>query len=73
MHEYSNIGRTYVRYACSLAFTEFILKFLRRNPSALFADLVIFSTCCFQFRSFVIITPRCLACVTVARILSCRV
>ena len=37
MHEYSNIGRI---YACSLAFTEFIL---RRNPSALFADFVIFS------------------------------
>ena len=36
------------------------LKFLHRNPSvsALFADLVIFSTCCFQFRSFVIVTPR---------------
>ena len=58
-------------------FTEFILKFLRRNPSALFADLVIFSTCCFKFRSFVIVTPRHLACVTVAingkkRVKTCR-
>ena len=26
MHEYSNIGRTYVGYACSLAFIEFSLK-----------------------------------------------
>ena len=73
MHEYSNIGRTLVRYACSLAYTEFILKFLRRNPSALFADFVIFSTCCFQFRLFVIVTPRYLAYVTVARTWSCRV
>ena len=28
-------------------------KFSRKNPSALFADLFIFSTCSFQFISFV--------------------
>ena len=66
--EYSNIGRTCMLDDLVLQLLEnSFFKFVRMNPSALFADLVIFPTWCFQFRSFVglCVTPRYLASATV--------
>jgi len=57
-HTYSNDGRTKDLYACSLTLVELMLMFLRRNPSVLFAFVLILFIWLSHLRSDCIVTPR---------------
>ena len=56
--EYSRMGRTKVLYANSLTVLELILRFLRRNPSVLFALAEMFPMCSLHDRFLVNLMPR---------------
>jgi hypothetical protein len=58
---YSSDGRTRNLYACSLTVVELMLMFLRRNPSVLFAFVVILFIWLSHLRSDCIVTPSYLA------------
>jgi hypothetical protein len=62
---YSSDGRTKDLYACSLTLLELMFMFLRRNPSVLFAFVVMLFIWLSHLRSDCIVTPRYLLCLHV--------
>jgi len=70
---YSSDGRTRDLYACSLTVVELMLMFLRRNPSVLFAFVVILFIWLSHLRSDCIVTPRYLALSACSSWCPCRV
>ena len=56
--EYSNIGLTSVVLARLFISSGHECKFRLMKPRVLFALFLIFDTCAFQFRVFVMVTPR---------------
>ena len=70
---YSSDGRTRDLHACSLTVVELMLMFLRRNPSVLFAFVVILLIWLSHLRSDCIVPPRYLALSACSSWCSCRV
>ena len=58
---YSSDGRTRDLYACSLNVAELILIFLQKNPSVVFAFVIILFIWLSHLRSDCIVAPRYLA------------
>ena len=69
--EYSRIGQTKALYAVYFVFL-FIIRFLLRKPSVLFALLVMVSMWSPQFRLSCMFTPRYFAVLTFCRLCPCR-
>ena len=70
---YSSDGRTKDLYACSLTLVELMLMFLRRNPSVLFASVVMLFIWLSHLRSDCIVTPRYFALSACSSWCPCRV
>ena len=70
---YSSDGRTRDLYACSLTVVQLTLIFLRRNPSVLFAFVVILFIWLSHLRSDCIVTPRYVSLLACSNWYPCRV